>query len=402
MMTVRYETARIQSTWGREGELARLCLAAQASAYTTGGSELFEAVRNLTNDELRVNLDVWAHFEHQYDHDIAAFVEMIRRGLPEQLRDQWHRGRTSSDLVDTALGLALKDSAKDITDAKQRLARVLARRACEHQLTHVMGRTHGQAAEPTSVGRKFAILAESIDAWYTNGAAIGKMSGPVGVDARPLPNKMLRALGLEELPSTQIVPRWYLADFVLSLVPLSIQVSTLATEIRLGAQTGIGWCREVSPSARARGSSSMPHKRNPIRSERAVGLCKVIRHNAYAVADSAAELWNERDISHSSVERTALVDCIQLLHFVLTDMTGVVDRLEVDEEAASRYTDQPTGLGAVEALLGTGLPYSVAYKVVRDEGPAAAAEFANADGRGRPYDPAVEPYLWGKVADLAG
>lgn len=398
-MTVgRYRTPEIDSIWDRGGELDRLNRAAAACAYISGGRELMDAVIEAT--AARTDLTTWAALEIRYDHDIAAYVEMVRQALPAGYCDDWHRGRTSSDLVETALALGLKDSARQLYDATDGLAVALAHRALEFRDTPIIGRTHGQAAEPTTVGRRFAVLANGVSNWVSQ-QPVAKLSGPVGVDFGPDQTTLLRGLGLYSAPSTQVVPRWHLAGWVSRLLPLSVQLSTLATTIRLGSQTDIAWCREVSPSTHARGSSAMPHKRNPIRSERAVGLTKLIRHNVYAVVDAGAELWDERDISHSSVERTALVDAIQLTHFVLRDLTGVVDRLEVDEEAARRHTDQPTGLGAVEDIVGTGRTYAEAYAMVRELGPSVACRDAGASGLGVLYDPRWEPELWSHIEELA-
>lgn len=400
-MIDRYMTPEMALLWNGEDELVRLCRAAEVCAYVSGGQELATAVAAVCGHS-DVNIVLWRELEEAYDHDIAAFVEMVRRALPEgPLRDQWHRRRTSSDLVEISLALAVRESLKCIELAKDRLAVALAKLARAHQNSPVMGRTHGQLAEPTTIGRKFAIHAQAMHAWYPTQYEVGKVSGPVGTDTFPGDANILAQLGLIAVPSTQIVPRWYLADSISSLLALQVQVSSLATEIRLAAQSGIGWLRERSPSELARGSSAMPHKRNPIRSERAVGLLKVARHSVYAVVDASAELWNERDISHSSVERTALVDALALTHFVIEDMTGVVERLEVSKFRASAHTHDPTGVGVVEALVRGGMPYSTAYDQVRALGPDHVARMHDVDGAGLQYDPASEPRLWSIVLDLA-
>lgn len=401
-MTVdRYTTSEMLQLWSKEAELERLCKAAEASAYLTGGAGLHQAVKDICGTDA-VNCVAWADYEDRFDHDIAAFVEMIRAALPGGMRDSWHRRRTSSDLVDTALALAIRDASAAIYQAKYDLARELARVALDFRTAPVMGRTHGQFAEPTTIGRKFALFAYALHDWEPGSVAYGKMSGPVGTDSFPGDASIMIQLGLDIVPSTQIVPRWYLAEFVLGLVPLANIVSSLATEIRLGSQSGISWVREGRRTADARGSSAMPQKRNPIRSERAVGLAKVIRHNAYAVADSGAELWNERDISHSSVERTALVDAISLTHFLLRDMTDVTRRLEFDLDDAAAGCDEATGVGAVEALVRSGVPYSAAYDHVRAVGPAEACRQRGVDGRGFGYDPDLEPELWDTIRNLVG
>lgn len=399
-MISRYDPADIHAIWSPHGELERLVQVARASAHVTGGEPLVRAVEAAVESG-GVTVDAWRELERKYDHDIAAFVELVRRNLDGAAAELWHRGRTSSDLVEPALALGVDESLWLIHRATRELAGTLARLALEHRQTPVMGRTHGQYAEPTTIGRKFALFAVGLDSGNRlYGRA--KLSGPVGTGLAERDSWVaLNPLELHETPSTQIVPRWHLGRTIADLLPLTQVLSTLATEIRLASREPAAWLRERSPSEDARGSSAMPHKRNPIRSERAVGLLKRVRTDILAVIEAGAELWEERDISHSSVERTALVDALTATLFVVRDLTGVVSRLEVHPGAAAIPVQRATGVGAVEALIEYGLSYADAYAAVRELGPEQACIAYDVDGAGEPYDPELEPRLWRQVEQLS-
>lgn len=393
-MIERYWTPELFSVWGEVGELNRLLDAAWACAYASGGQDLADAVQ-----EVRplVTLDDWRRYEQRFDHDIAGLVELIRDLLPEKHKSVWHSGRTSSDLVETALGIGVTNSMVYITQAKDALTGKLAELAVQYKHLPVVGRTHGQHAELTTVGRRFAVHCAAIANIGLIAYRVGKLSGPVGATPPEHEGEILKELGLLPTMNTQVVPRTWLASSVASLLPLTVGLSNLATMIRLGSQSGIAYLSEVSPAADARGSSSMPQKRNPIRSERAVGLCKVIRGDVLSVVEAGAELWDERDISHSSVERIALVDALALTHFVCKDLFGVLARLAVDPRAASQHTDEPTGASALRALVGSGMEHGAAYARIRSLGPVGAVRGLS-DAFPDAYDPSSEQEYWDALA----
>lgn len=401
-MIERYNTDEMERIWGREGEIDRLITASLASARLTGGEELEGAVWDFFDSHSRGEIDrSWRYYEERHDHDIAAWVAMVRADLPPV--NAWHRGRTSSDLVETALGIGIQHSVFTVLLAANKLAAQVATLALEHQSTHVVGRTHGRHAELTTIGRRFALLAHSIDktSKTVDPYNRGKMSGPVGVSSTEADEiKALQGTGLVPTWATQVVPRWRLARTLHDLARYSLALTDLATEIRLGSQSGISIYAERSPSADARGSSAMPHKRNPIRSERAVGLCRLIRTNAYAAVEAGTGLWNERDISHSSVERLALVDAFTLAHFVTVDLTGVVKRLEVDTVKASVGVRLPSGQASLEALLDAGWSYDEAYARVRELGSRAYLDQTDKPAI-RWYDPTRDRGLWSVVRRIA-
>lgn len=400
-MIGRYEDPEIAQIWSPEGYLTRLCYAATVSIRSQG---LPQEVADRAVEEIwigyqsgSINISRWETLERQYDHDLAAFVEMIRQVLrdtvSDAVADRWHRFRTSSDLADTALALGMADSRSYLTGLHCQLLRALACQALAHEATPILGRTHGQFAEWTSIGRRFAVWFQQADEAM---AAIpvyayAKMGGPVGNWGRLDADIELRNVDLTPVPSTQIVPRSYLGSTVAGIAAYSMVLSDIATGVRLGSREaatvsrshstvmvgtpGPEWCYEARGGANdgrdARGSSAMPHKRNPIRSEQVTGLTRLIRSNALAVMEAGAGLWEERDISHSSVERVALVDLLHLTAHCIRTLAKVVDRLEIVAPDPDLLA-VPTGVGALEALIADGEAYVNAYAKVRDHGPVLA------------------------------
>ncbi|MDE3134862.1 MAG: adenylosuccinate lyase [Acidobacteriota bacterium] len=271
------------------------------------------------------------------DHDTAAFVDVLSESAGPAGR--WiHYGLTSSDVLDTGLALQLKAAAELILPDSRALVNALAALAREHVHTLCAGRTHGIHAEPTTFGIKLAGFAfeahrnfERLDRAFTQ-AAVGALSGAVGTYSATSPEferRVIERLGLElESVSTQVIPRDRHAELVQAIALAGAGLERLATEIRHLARTELSEAREPF-AAGQKGSSAMPHKRNPIRTEQITGLARLLRGYASAAVEDVA-LWHERDISHSSVERIVLPDATILLDHMQRRMLGVIRGLVVD------------------------------------------------------------------------
>jgi adenylosuccinate lyase len=316
------------------------------------------------------------------DHDVAAFVDVLGASAGESGR--WvHYGLTSSDVLDTALALQLRDAADVLLADLEALLAAVKRRALEHRDTLCIGRSHGVHAEPTSFGHKLAVFAFQLDRdrerlrRAREAVRVGAISGAVGsyatVDPR-VEERVCARLGLRPAEaSTQVIQRDRHAEFLAALAVCASTLDALATEIRHLARTEV---REVQePFAEGqKGSSAMPHKRNPVVSERVSGLARVIRGHALAGLENVA-LWHERDISHSSAERVILPDATGLLAFMLRDMTWVLDGLVVFPERMREHA-LANGQIAVSqsvllALVDAGLAREDAYRIVQRAAAAA-------------------------------
>jgi adenylosuccinate lyase len=275
--------------------------------------------------------------ERVTEHDVAAFVDVLAESAGEAGR--WiHFGLTSSDVLDTALALQLRAAGEVILPGAFALVGALHARAREHARTVCVGRTHGVHAEPTTFGIKLAGFAFEahrnalrLERAFAQ-VAVGALSGAVGTYAATSPEYEQRVLDRLELQredvSTQVVPRDRNAELVAAIALAGAGLERLATEVRHLQRTEV---REVQEPFRAgqKGSSAMPHKRNPIKSEQICGLARVLRGNAQAALENVA-LWHERDISHSSVERVILPDSTILLDYLQHTTIALVEGLSVD------------------------------------------------------------------------
>jgi len=314
--------------------------------------------------------------ERETGHDVAAFVDALAETLGEEGR--WlHYGLTSSDVLDTALSLAVQDAGALVLEGIERAFEAVAMRAEEHRLTLCMGRTHGVHAEPTTFGLKLAGWAFTLErdrervARAVAGLRVGKLSGAVGQYAAVDPEVERVAcerLGLEPAPSsTQILQRDRHAELLAALAVLASSLDRFATEIRHLARTEV---REVEEpfGAGQKGSSAMPHKRNPIVSERICGLARIVRANAMVGLENVA-LWHERDISHSSAERVVLPDSFLAVDYMLDRFAWLVEGLVVRPEQMRANVEAARGLYASQrlllALVESGLARDDAYRRVQ-------------------------------------
>ena len=314
--------------------------------------------------------------EARVRHDVIAFLTNLEEALGADSR-YVHVGLTSSDVVDTALALQLQQASDLLLAGLQRLREVLGELALKHKDTLAVGRTHGVHAEPTTFGLKAAV-------WYAEAGRnlerlrraketirVGKISGAVGTFAHVEPDveaEVCRALGLEPAAiSTQVIQRDRHAEYVTTLAILAASLEKIAMEIRTLQRTEILEAEEPFAEGQ-KGSSAMPHKRNPVSSEQVCGLARLVRANALAAMENVA-LWGERDISHSSVERVILPDSTILLDYMLHTMIRILEGLQVFPERLRENFERSHGLIYSQRVLlklaEKGLPRQRAYEIVQ-------------------------------------
>jgi len=334
----------------------------------------------------RVDVGRIAEIERTTDHDVIAFVSQVAETVGEEGR--WlHFGLTSSDVVDTALALQCQDAGRILLAELDATIGSLATRAREHADTRMMGRTHSVHAEPITFGLKLATWAFELDRARTrlraatDDVATGKVSGPVGSYSQLGPDveaAALADLGLHADPaSTQVVQRDRHAAFLAAIAVTGGSIERFATEVRNLQHTEIAELQEPFRTGQ-KGSSAMPHKRNPITAERLSGLARLLRGFALAGMEDQA-LWHERDISHSSVERVALPGATTLLHYMLVRFRALAEGLVVRADRMAENIERGLGLHASSRLLTTlvetgGLSREAAYAIVQRAALRAADE----------------------------
>jgi adenylosuccinate lyase len=346
----------------------------------------------------RFSVDRINEIERTTRHDVIAFTTALAENIGPESRFL-HYGLTSSDVVDTANGLLLRDAGTILLDDLERLGQVLRRRAFEFRDTQMIGRTHGVHAEPTTFGLVLALYYAENERnkdrmrRARDQISFGKLSGAVGTFAHLDPEveeRVCKKLGLEPEPiSTQIIQRDRYAEFMSTLAIISASLEKIALEVRHLQRTEV---REVEEpfSAGQKGSSAMPHKRNPVTAEQICGLARVVRANAQAAFENVA-LWHERDISHSSVERVILPDSCILVDYLLARTEWLIDGLSVYPKRMKANLDALGGVTASGQLLldltNKGLTREEAYALVQplamrvwDEG-ASFRELVAADAR---------------------
>ncbi|HEU5204944.1 MAG TPA: adenylosuccinate lyase [Candidatus Limnocylindrales bacterium] len=334
----------------------------------------------------RIDIKRIAEIEKTTDHDVIAFVSQVAESVGPEGR-YLHLGLTSSDVLDTALALQLRAAGQHLLEDCDRLLAVLVTRAKAEAATVMMGRTHSVHAEPTTFGMKLAGWAFELDrgrqrlATAVAEIATGKISGPVGTYSHLDPEieaEVLAALGLHADPvSTQIVQRDRHAALLTAIAILGGSLERFATEIRNLQHTEIGEVQEPFRTGQ-KGSSAMPHKRNPILSERIAGLARLLRGYAQTALENQP-LWHERDISHSSAERVVLPDATTLLDYMLVRMTGLIEGLAVRSERMRENIERGLGLHASSRVLTllveeAALPREEAYAIVQRASLKAADE----------------------------
>ncbi|MFZ0014328.1 MAG: adenylosuccinate lyase [Acidimicrobiia bacterium] len=311
------------------------------------------------------------------NHDLAAFVDLLGEAAGGGAAQWVHYGLTSSDVLDTAGGILLRDAADLLLTALGDLRSAVMAKAWEHRETFMIGRTHGIWAEPTTFGLKMAgwafELARDHDRLVAarEVVAVGKISGAVGTYAHvpaSVELEVCSALGLGIEPaSTQVTARDRHAQYLSTLALVGASIERMATEIRHLQRSEVGEAREGFRTGQ-KGSSAMPHKRNPILSERMTGMARLLRGYAQVGLENVA-LWHERDISHSSAERVVLADSSIALHYMLVKFTGLVENLVVDADRMAANLEATNGLvfsqAVLLALVESGLARDDAYRIVQ-------------------------------------
>ncbi len=324
----------------------------------------------------RFNVERIDEIEREVKHDVIAFLTCVAEHVGESAR-YMHMGMTSSDVLDTALAVQLKQSSSLILKELSVFKHVLERQAKKYKLTPIIGRSHGIHAEPLTFGLKVANWYEEIKRNIDRlkrarqGIAYGQISGAVGTFASIDPDVeeyVCSKLGLKSAPvSSQVIQRDRHAEFFATLAILAGTIDKIATEIRHLQRTEVLEVEEFFASGQ-KGSSAMPHKRNPVVSEQMCGLARVVRANAFAAMENMP-LWHERDISHSSVERVIGPDSTILIHYMLKKMTSMMDRLIVYPENMMRNLEKTGGLifsqSVLLALVRKGITREEAYKLVQ-------------------------------------
>ncbi len=381
-MITRYtrpELAAIWSDHARFEAMREVEVAACEEMEGPSASEL-EAIRSA-----RFTVEAIDEREKVTDHDTAAFVDVLAASAGPAGR--WiHYGLTSSDVVDTGLALQLRGAAGLLLPDARRFVEVLVAHAREHVDTLCVGRTHGIHAEPTTFGIKLAGFAfeasrnaQRLERAFDQ-AAVGALSGAVGTYSATSPDfeqRVLDRLGLGREPvSTQVVARDRYAELLQAIALAGAGLERFATEFRHLARTEVGELQEPFGSGQ-KGSSAMPHKRNPIKSEQITGLARVLRGNAQAALENVA-LWHERDISHSSVERVILPDSTTLLDHMQRRAIGLAEGMVVDRKRMRSNLELTHGAlfsqRVLLALVQGGMARDDAYRVVQRLAQRALAE----------------------------
>jgi adenylosuccinate lyase len=375
-MIERYSRPQMKKIWSDKSKFDKWLEVeiAVCEAWTELGEIPREAMTKIRKANYK--LDRIAEFLRVTHHDVTAFLKSVAESLGEESRFI-HLGLTSSDVMDTALSLQLKDAANILSQDISELIVVLQNKAMEHKHTMMMGRTHGVHAEPTTFGLKLALWVEEMkrNAQRLEDAkriiSVGKISGAVGTYATVSPEVekiACQKLGLTPAPiSSQIIQRDRHAQFVATLAITASSLEKFATEIRSLQRTEILEVEEPFEVGQT-GSSAMPHKRNPELCERICGLARLMRGYVTTSLENIA-LWHERDISHSSTERIILPDSCLALDYMLSLLIPVIKELKVYPENMRRNLELTQGLifsqRVLLALIGKGLNREEAYEMVQ-------------------------------------
>lgn len=319
------------------------------------------------------------------NHDVAAFVDVVQQRIGMPAGAWLHHGLTSTDIVDTAWCWMLRDASDLIMSGLDKLIATVCKLAREHRATVMIGRTHGIHAEPTTFGAKVALWAMQLDRdrqrmlSARQAIAVCKLSGAVGTYSNIDPAveaHVAKALGLVAVPATQVIARDRHAEYLWACASIGTTIESIAVELRHLQRTEVSEVREGFRAGQ-KGSSAMPHKRNPISAETLTGLSRVLRGNLQASMQNVA-LWHERDISHSSAERIVLPDSSLLTHYVVNRLNNLLGGLEVDAQRMRENLDSSYGVvfsqPVLLALVESGLSRDDAYRIVQEDAARAFAE----------------------------
>ncbi len=352
MLTRRYARPEMEAIWTDEALFRSWMEVEIAAAEATAAEGLIpEAAARAIRERAGFDVARIREIEKTTQHDVVAFTQSMAEHVGPEGR--WiHFGLTSSDVVDTALAARMTRSCDLVLERVERIRDILKRRAAEHRRTVMVGRTHGVHAEPMTFGMKLALWWAEMGrnrrrlAAAREAVRVGKLSGAVGSFAHLPPaveRRVCEALGLRPAPiSTQVIQRDRHAELAAALAILGGTLEKIATEIRNLQRTEIRELEEPFGKGQ-KGSSAMPHKRNPVGCEQICGLARILRANVAPAIENIA-LWNERDISHSSAERMTIPQSFQIADHILLRMAGILDRLAVREDAMRENLDRMNGM----------------------------------------------------------
>jgi adenylosuccinate lyase len=381
----RYTRPEMGRVWSEENKFQKWLDVELAATETLAEAGIVpRAAAARLRERARIDVAKILEIESRVRHDVIAFTVAVGESVGDAEAARWlHYGLTSNDVVDTAQALLVREASQRIETGLGRFGEALERRAWEFKDTPQIGRTHGVHAEPITFGLKIAN-------WYDENRrdlgrlreaakemAVGKIAGAVGTCAHLGPEieeKICRRLGLAVAPvASQVIERDRHAHYVATLAVAAASLERIALEIRHLQRTEVREAEEPFGEGQ-RGSSAMPHKRNPVGCEQICGLARVVRANSVAAMENVA-LWHERDISHSSVERVILPDSTILLDYMLARMTEIVAKMKVFPERMRRNLDATQGLvfsgQLLQDLVEHGAPREDAYKWVQGHAMAA-------------------------------
>lgn len=376
-MIERYTLPEMAAVWTLENKFKKwLELEIYACEAWAKLGVIPDAAVDLIRKKASFSVERILAIEAETRHDVVAFTRCVSESLGEESK-YIHYGLTSSDVVDTALAALMKEAAELILVDLAALLAVLKEKAKEHKFTLMMGRTHGVHAEPTSFGLKMALFVAEIERnqkrmmQAQETIAYGKLSGAVGTYANIDPfveSYVCGKMGLQPAPiSTQILQRDRHAEYLTTLAIIAGTLDKLATEIRGLQKTETREVEEPFYSGQ-KGSSAMPHKRNPVNCEQISGLSRIVRANALVALENIT-LWHERDISHSSAERVIVPDSTILLNYMLRSMARIIADLQVYPENMRRNMERSQGLifsqSVLLALIEKGMKREAAYDLVQ-------------------------------------
>ena len=373
-MIDRYSLPPMKELWTLESQYKRwLEVELAALSAMEAQEEIPPGTYDWVRDKAYVDAGRIATIEADIRHDLLAFI----RSLEEQAGDAGrfiHRGLTSSDVKDTALSLQMRNGLDIILDEASALQAELITKTRTYQDLIIVGRTHGMHAEPTTLGLKFLLWKSELDRDIERMKvarrmiSVGKLSGPVGTYTQVSPQVEEIAcakLGLRRARvANQVLQRDRHAEVLAAIAITGASLEKIALEIRHLSRTEVGEVEEPVPE----GSSSMPHKRNPITSERICGLARILRGNLQAALENVA-LWHERDMSHSSVERVIIPDSFTLLHYMLVKMRAIITDLVVHADMIARNLELTHGAiysqAILIALVERGMPRNEAHEAIK-------------------------------------
>ena len=379
-MIERYSRPQMASIWELENKFSYYLdveLAVVKAQVELGNfpKEAYEIIKNSAKFDIK-RID---EIEKITRHDVIAFLENVNENVPKEYSPYIHKGLTSSDVIDTAFALQIKDASKIINDDLDKLIEVVKNLAFKHKNTVCLGRSHGIAAEVITLGFKFLNLLDMLTRakdrfnYALNDILVGQISGPVGTYSNINPEieiKTCEILGLKPAKiSTQVIARDRHASYIQAISLIGAVIENFSIEIRHLQRFEVAEVEEGFSNGQ-KGSSAMPHKKNPIASENLSGLARILRSNTVSAMENIA-LWHERDISHSSVERVIFPDSTILIDYMLNRFCGVLENLAIKEQNMLNNIDKFGGIiysqSCLLQLTQHNMTREEAYKIVQKE-----------------------------------